>query len=140
MKLKTLIVDDEPLAREGVASYVEEVVFLDLIGECTNAVEANQFMREHETDLLFMDIQMPKLSGTDFLRSLKHPPLVILTTAYPQFALEGFELDVVDYLVKPYSFERFLQAANRAYDRFEGMKSSQTIPKRTKKMKGMFSL
>lgn len=123
MKLNVLIVDDEPLAREGVVSFVKRVDFLELKEQCSDAMEANDYLAENNIDLMFLDIQMPTLSGTDFLRSVNQPPLVILTTAYPQYALEGFELDVVDYLVKPYAFERFLKAVNKAYERFNAAQS-----------------
>lgn len=116
MNLRCLIVDDEPLAREGLAGYVAEVAFLDLAATCENAIRANDLLATGEIDLLFLDIHMPKMTGLEFLRSLANPPMVVITTAYPHFALEGFELNVLDYLVKPISFDRFLKAANRARD------------------------
>lgn len=115
-KLKTIIVEDEPLAREGLTSYIREINFLDLVATCESALEANATLKMVKPDLMFLDIQMPKLSGIDFLKSLSHPPMVIFTTAYPNYALQGFELDVVDYLVKPYPFDRFLKAVNKAKD------------------------
>jgi DNA-binding LytR/AlgR family response regulator len=115
-KLKTIIVEDEPLAREGLTSYIREIHFLDLVATCESALEANSTLKMVKPDLMFLDIQMPKLSGIDFLKSLNNPPMVIFTTAYPNYALQGFELDVVDYLVKPYPFERFLKAVNKAKD------------------------
>ena len=118
MKLNCLVVDDEPLARKGLVEYVGEIDFLNLVGECENALKASAFMSEHRVDLIFLDIQMPKISGIDFLRNLKHPPLVIFTTAFPQYALEGYALDITDYLVKPISFERFFKASQKAYDLF----------------------
>jgi DNA-binding LytR/AlgR family response regulator len=114
MKIKTIIVEDEPLAREGLKSYIREIDFLDLVGTCENALEANSILSIESPDLMFLDIQMPKITGLDFLKSLKNPPLVIFTTAYPNYALQGFELDVIDYLVKPYPFDRFLKAVNKA--------------------------
>lgn len=114
MKLKTIIVEDEPLAREGLKSYIREIDFLDLVGTCENALEANDVISSKNPHLMFLDIQMPKITGLDFLKSLKKPPLVIFTTAYPNYALQGFELDVIDYLVKPYPFDRFLKAVNKA--------------------------
>lgn len=116
-KLNVLIVEDEHLAAEGLKSYIAEIDFLHLVAYCENALIANQLLAERHIDLVFLDIQMPKLTGIDFLKSLKHPPMVIFTTAYPNYALQGYELDVVDYLVKPYPFDRFLKAVNKAKDR-----------------------
>lgn len=115
MKLNCIIVDDEALARKGLEKYIKKIDFLELKGVCKNAMEANTAIKEGEIDLLFLDIEMPMLSGIDFLKSLKHTPKVIFTTAYSQYAIESFEFDVLDYLVKPISFERFLQAANKAH-------------------------
>lgn len=114
MSIRCIIVDDEPLAREGIALLVKDIGFLELITECSNAMEANAVMAKEKVDLIFLDIQMPKIRGIDFLRSLTVKPMVIITTAYPNFALEGFELDVLDYLVKPITPDRFLKAVNRA--------------------------
>jgi DNA-binding LytR/AlgR family response regulator len=118
-KIQTLIVEDEPLAREGLQMYVREIGFLEVKGVCEDALSANKMLSDHSVDLMFLDIQMPKLTGIDFLRSIKNPPMVIMTTAYPNFALQGYELDVIDYLVKPYPFDRFLKAVNKARDFFE---------------------
>ncbi len=119
MKIKTIIVEDEPLAREGLKSYIREIDFLDLLGSCENALEANNKISSENPELMFLDIQMPKITGLDFLKSLKKPPMVIFTTAYPNYALQGFELDVIDYLVKPYSFDRFLKAVNKAREMYK---------------------
>jgi DNA-binding LytR/AlgR family response regulator len=119
LKIQTIIVEDEPLAREGLLSYSREVDFLTIRKVCEDALEANQVLAEGGIDLMFLDIQMPKITGIDFLKSLKHPPMVIMTTAYPNFALQGYELDVLDYLVKPFPFERFLKAVNKAREFFE---------------------
>lgn len=113
-KITCLIIDDEALAREGLEKYVNQIDFLDLIGVCKNALQAQSIMNEYEIDLLFLDIEMPKIMGIDFLRSLKNAPFIIFTTAYSQYAIESFEFDVIDYLVKPITFERFLQASNKA--------------------------
>ncbi|WP_194777778.1 LytR/AlgR family response regulator transcription factor [Pararhodonellum marinum] len=118
-RLKTIIVEDEPLAREGLASYIREVAYLELCDSCENALLAYEALKTHEPDLIFLDIQMPKLTGIDFLKTLSHAPLVIFTTAYPNYALQGFDLDVVDYLVKPYPFDRFLKAVNKARELHE---------------------
>ena len=117
--LSCLVVDDEPVARKGIAGYVEQVPFLQLAGTCKGALEANEFLRNNSIDLLFLDIQMPDLTGTDFMRSLENPPAVIFTTAYREYAIEGFELNALDYLVKPISFQRFLKSANKALAHFE---------------------
>jgi DNA-binding LytR/AlgR family response regulator len=119
IKVKTIVVEDEPLAREGLLSYIAQVDYLSLKKVCEDALEANQILASEKIDLMFLDIQMPRITGIDFLKSLKNPPLVILTTAYPNFALQGYELDVIDYLVKPFPFDRFLKAANKAREFFE---------------------
>jgi DNA-binding LytR/AlgR family response regulator len=118
LKIQTIIVEDEPLAREGLLSYSGQVDFLTIRKVCEDALEANQVLAEGNVDLMFLDIQMPRITGIDFLKSLKHPPMVIMTTAYPNFALQGYELDVLDYLVKPFPFDRFLKAVNKARDFF----------------------
>src|SRR5438477_9600971 len=112
-KIHCLVIDDEPPAREILKQHIAGVEALELTGTCSNAVEAVSFLKEHPVDLLFLDIQMPQLLGTNFIRTLKNPPKVIFTTAYRKYAVEGFELDAVDYLLKPISFERFLKAVNK---------------------------
>lgn len=118
MKIRCLIVDDESLARNGLEKYVKKIDFLQLEGVCKNAMEANSLINQGKIDLLFLDIHMPMLSGIDLLKSLDTPPKVIFTTAYSDFALQSFAFDVIDYLLKPISFERFLQASNKAFQRF----------------------
>ncbi len=113
-KINCIIVDDEPLAREGLAGYVRQLDFLDLNGLCKNALEATALLHRHPVDLMFLDIEMPLLNGISFLQSLPRSPWVIFTTAYAGYALEGYRFNTVDYLVKPISFERFLQAVNKA--------------------------
>ena len=115
MKIKCLIVDDEPLAVEIIESYLKRLDNMEIIGNCSNAIKAFEILQKEQMDLLFLDIQMPKLTGIDFLRTLKNPPKVILTTAYREYALESYELDVVDYLLKPISFERFFKAVSKVY-------------------------
>jgi DNA-binding LytR/AlgR family response regulator len=114
--IKVVIVDDEPLAREGLASYVREVDFLSLSGVCENALELLPLIDRQAADLVFLDIQMPKMNGIEFLKILQKPPMVIITTAYPSYALEGFQLNVLDYLLKPITFERFFKSATKARD------------------------
>lgn len=118
--IKTIIVDDEPLALDILEAHIENISEIDLIARCGNAVEANTALNENEVDLIFLDIQMPQLTGIEFLRSIKNPPMVIFTTAYPEYAVEGFNLEAVDYLLKPISFERFLKATNKVIERKSG--------------------
>lgn len=115
-KIVCLAVDDEPPALDILKSYINAVSSLELAGTCINAVDALNVLRNTRIDLLFLDIQMPQLLGTDLLRTLNNPPKVIFTTAYREFAVEGFELNAVDYLLKPISFERFLKAVNKVMD------------------------
>jgi DNA-binding LytR/AlgR family response regulator len=115
MKTKCLIVDDEPLARDLIRGHVEKLENFEIVAECSDAMKALNVLREKQVDLIFMDIQMPQITGIEFLKTLKHPPKVIITTAYREYALEGFELDVVDYLLKPITFERFLKSINKYY-------------------------
>lgn len=126
-RLRCLIIDDEPLARKGLREYVSEHDFLELAGEFDNPLKAMELLHSGNIDLLFLDIQMPKLSGLDLLRTLKDPPLTILTTAYSEYAVEGFELEVVDYLVKPIGAERFVKAVWRARDLFELRQSNKAM-------------
>ena len=115
-KISCLAVDDEPPALDVLRKYISSVQSLELVGTCSDAVEALNSIRQRSVDLIFLDIQMPQILGTDFLRTLKNPPKVIFTTAFRKFAIEGFELDAVDYLLKPISFERFLKAVNKVMD------------------------
>ncbi|MEO1438358.1 MAG: LytTR family DNA-binding domain-containing protein [Bacteroidota bacterium] len=128
MKIHALIVDDEPLAHKVILEYAKSLEHLEIVGQCYLATEALAKLHETEVDLLFLDIQMPKLKGLDFLRLLKNPPLVILTTAYQEFALEGYELDVVDYLLKPFRLERFIQAIEKAKWRMQNGERSRSDP------------
>lgn len=120
MKTRCLIVDDEPLAIKLIESHINKLDNLEIVDSCNNAMAAFDILRKKKIDLLFLDIQMPQITGIEFLRNLKNAPKVILTTAYRQYALEGYELDVVDYLLKPISFERFLKAIDKYYHYFSG--------------------
>ena len=112
-KIKCLVIDDELPARDVLQKHIADVEALELAGTCTNAVEALSFLQSNTVDLLFLDIQMPYILGTNFIRTLKNPPKVIFTTAFRKYAIEGFELDAVDYLLKPISFDRFLKSVNK---------------------------
>ena len=114
--MNCVIIDDEPLAREGINNYVQEIDFLRVAGTCENAIELIKVMDRQKVDLIFLDIQMPKMNGMDFLKITKDPPIVIITSAYPSYALESFQLNVLDYLLKPITFDRFFQAAKKAKD------------------------
>jgi two-component system, LytTR family, response regulator len=112
-KLRCIIIEDEPLAVKVLADYISQVPFLDLLGTFKDAILATEYLRTHSVDLMFLDIHLPKLKGMAFLKTLTHPPAVIITTAYHQYAVEGFDLNVTDYLLKPFEFERFLVAVNK---------------------------
>lgn len=112
--MKVIIVDDEPLAQEVLSTYVQKFPQLELVAQCSNAVEAGAVLREESIDLMFLDIEMPQISGIDFLKTLAQRPNVILTTAYSEYAMDGYELNVVDYLLKPIAFDRFAKAVNKA--------------------------
>ncbi len=127
MKTRCLIVDDEPLARKLLQSHVAQLDQLELAGICPNAIKASEILRTTEVDLLFLDIKMPQLSGIDFIKTLKKVPAVIFTTAYREYALEGYELDVVDYLLKPITFDRFFKAIERFHLRVIPKDNTQKI-------------
>lgn len=114
--IKVLIVDDEPIARDILETYIQKLPELQLAGSCKNALEAFRLISQQEVDLLLLDINMPEINGMDFLKTLKNPPLVIFTTAYAEYAIESYELNAVDYLLKPVSFERFMKGIHKAVD------------------------
>ena len=119
MTIKTLLVDDEPLALDIIESFVSKIPSLELVERCDNAISAMEVLQNKEVDLIFLDIQMPQITGIEFLKSLRNPPLVVFTTAYPEYAIEGFELDAVDYLLKPISLDRFMKAVNKVTERIQ---------------------
>jgi len=125
--INVIIVDDEPLAQDVLETHIQRIPELNLIQKCSNALEANDALRNNNIDLMFLDIQMPQLTGIDFLRTLSNPPLVIFTTAYPNYAVEGFELNALDYLLKPISLERFIKATNKAIDQIQLKSGSAAI-------------
>ena len=127
-EIKCMIVDDEPIARDILRSHIAATPGLSLVKSCMNASEAYEGLHEYEVDVIFLDIQMPVITGTDFLRSLRNPPLVVFTTAYHNYAVEGFELNSVDYLLKPITYERFYQAVEKVRDRLASKPAVQQAP------------
>ena len=125
--MNCVIIDDESLSREGLKGYIEKIPYLNLTGECENALQASEVLGKQPVDLIFLDIQMPYLSGIDFLKNLQRPPLVIFHTAFPNYAIESYQLDVIDYLVKPINFERFFKAVQKAKEYYD-LKNGITAP------------
>lgn len=136
MQINAIIVDDEPLAQNIILQYAKEIFNLNIVGVCNDALEALKAISESPVDLMFLDINMPKLSGIDFLRNIKNPPLVVFTTAYTDYALESYELNALDYLKKPFSFERFLKAIQKAEDQIKLM--HPPLPAEEVKNKSLF--
>lgn len=127
--IRCLVIDDEPLARHSIIDFIEKVDFLEVVGSCASALEASEYVQNGQVDLLFLDINMPYLSGLEFLDSLERPPMAIFTTAYSEHALEGYRLQIVDYLLKPITFQRFYQASLKAQQLFSLTASSkQPVP------------
>ena len=112
-RIKCILVDDEPLAIKLVENHLKQLEIFEVVATCSNAIKALEVLRSQTIDLMFLDIKMPQLTGIDFLKTLKYPPAIIITTAYREFALEGYELDIVDYLLKPITFDRFFKAVDR---------------------------
>ena len=128
VKLRCIIADDEPMARKGLQGYVEKLDFLELVSVCEDAIQLGNMLKKQSVDLIFLDIEMPYLSGVEFLSGLTNPPKVIIVSAYEQYALKGYELEVADYLLKPVSFERFMKAVNKVYTWFEKEKPEDLQP------------
>ncbi len=126
MEIKGIIIDDEPLARNVIKEYAKKIPSLIIVGECEDAICAHETLQTKSVDIIFLDINMPKLTGIEFLKNLKNPPLVIFTTAYSEYAMDGYELNIVDYLKKPFSFERFCKAYFRAEELFHLKQSATT--------------
>ena len=129
MPIQCIIADDEPIARQIVEQYISQLPQLELVGTCSNAFEVLDMLQQQQVDLLFLDINMPNFSGISLIRSLQERPEIILTTAYPEFALEGFELAVTDYLLKPFSLERFIMAVNKVQSKLKGESPLSLDPK-----------
>jgi DNA-binding LytR/AlgR family response regulator len=125
--VRVIIVDDEPLAQDVLETYIEKMPELTLVRKCSNALEANEVLKTEDVDLMFLDIQMPQLTGIDFLKTLSKPPKVIFTTAYANYAIEGFELNALDYLLKPISLDRFMKAVNKAVEQIELLRKDTSV-------------
>lgn len=128
MSINCIVIDDEPLARKGLKEYIADTDFLNLVGEFDNPLKATEIISNGGVQLLFLDIQMPKITGLEFFKTLQNAPPVIFTTAYPQYALEGFEVNALDYLVKPISFDRFLKASLKAREYYEVREKNTSEP------------
>jgi len=127
MKIKCLAVDDEPLALEIISDYISKVGYIELVGTFDNALDSINFLKENQVDLLFLDIQMEGLTGIQLLKVLKNKPLVVFTTAFDSYALEGYELDALDYLLKPFSLERFIKATEKAFNKIKSESPKQPV-------------
>lgn len=128
MKIKCIVIDDEKLARDYIKTYIAKIPQMELVGDFNSPLKAMELIKNQQVDLLFLDIQMPDITGVEFMKSLQIKPEVIFTTAYQEYALEGFNLSAVDYLLKPFSFERFFQAVNKVIDKFENKAHSSHAP------------
>jgi DNA-binding LytR/AlgR family response regulator len=130
MKWKCIIIDDEPAARKLLTEYISEVEFLELVGTAEHPLNASRLLRSTDFDVMFLDINMPKMSGIEFLKTISNPPVSVITTAYAEYALNGFDLNVLDYLVKPFGFERFLKACSKASEYLQ-LIHGQEVPKKS---------
>lgn len=128
MKIRAIVIDDEPLALRQIASYVEKTPFLELVASCRSAIEASQVLAEKSVDVMFVDIDMPDLSGVDFVRSLAVRPIVVFTTAYGQYAVDGFRVDALDYLLKPISYADFLRSAEKVRAQYQLLNAASSAP------------
>jgi DNA-binding LytR/AlgR family response regulator len=138
MNPRCLIIDDEPLAIKLIRSHLSKLESFEIAGECSNALKAIEFLRKEKIDLMFLDINLPEITGLEFLKSIPNPPYVIITTAYRDYAIEGYDLDVIDFLLKPISFERFLKAINRFYNRTRPIPENTSEPKDAARSKHIF--
>jgi len=138
MNIRCLVIDDEPLAQRVIERYAENLAHLEIVHKCNNALEAIEILHQQEIHLIFLDINMPRLSGIEFLKTLKNPPLVIITTAYAEYAVQGYELDVVDYLMKPFAFERFLKALQKVEELLKNKDSVYSEPKERERKEDSF--
>ena len=138
VRINCIIIDDEPLARKGLIEYVQDVEFLSLQGDFDNPMRATDTILTKSIQLMLLDIQMPKITGLEFLKSMNNPPFTILTTAYPEYALQGYELNVVDYLLKPFSFERFLKAVMKVKEFLEATKKISPATRKNTEADGYF--
>jgi DNA-binding LytR/AlgR family response regulator len=125
--INVLIVDDEPLALDVLETYIHQMPEMNLVKRCSNALEANEALKQHSVDLMFLDIQMPQLTGIDFVKTLAKPPMIVFTTAYSNYAIQGFELNALDYLLKPISLDRFMKSVNKAVEQLGMMKKEETF-------------
>lgn len=137
MKYNCIAVDDEPLALDVIENHLAQIPSFNLLKRCNSAIEANEFLNNNAVDVIFLDIQMPGINGIEFLKALNHKPKVIFTTAYPNYALDGYDLDIVDYLLKPISFDRFLQAINKV-QRILKQNQSKANPEQEKSDNSIF--
>jgi DNA-binding LytR/AlgR family response regulator len=136
--IKALLVDDEPLALDILETYLEQIPDFELMKRCDNAIEAREYLKNNPVDVIFLDIQMPQLTGVDFVKTLTYPPLIVFTTAYPNFALEGFELNAIDYLLKPVSFDRFQKAIEKVRHKLTGTASKNSESQNTNQHEYIF--
>lgn len=132
VKTRCLVVDDEPLAVKLIVKHISQIPSLEVVASCNNALKAFEILNNETVDLLFLDVKMPSVTGIDLLKTLKHPPSTILTTAYRDYAIEGYDLDVIDYLLKPITFDRFFKAVERYFRVRSGVQNMETVVNETK--------